>query len=81
MGGRKSSYFLRDCRFDLRVYTKLGFHANGARRQNTATPGLSIHGYAKRYRIVQGDYLYYVAKSMSTIKKKNRETNLETWRY
>lgn len=71
VGGGESAAVLRDCRRDLRVPTKLGFHADGIDRQDIAARRISILGHAKRYWIVQGDYLRRVYNSVSIIKWAN----------
>lgn len=57
MDSGESAAVLRDRRRDLRVLTELGLHADGTDRQDIAARGVSILGHAKRYWIVQGDYL------------------------
>jgi len=72
----ESTLFLRDSRRDLRVFTKLGFHASGIGRQDIATRRVSILGYAKRYWIVQGDCLCHVYNFVSIIKRANLVTTV-----
>lgn len=74
MGGGESTLLLRDRWCDLRVFTKLGFHASGIDRQDIAARRVSILGYAKRYWIVQGDCLCRVYNSVSIIKRANLVT-------
>lgn len=74
MGSGKSTPVLCDRRRDLCVLTKLGFHADGIDRQDIAARRVSILGHAKRYWIVQGDYLRRVYNSVSIIKRANLVT-------
>lgn len=69
VGGGESTALLRDRRRNLRVFTKLGFHAVGIGRQDIAARRVSILELAKWYWIVQGDCLCRVYNSVSIIKR------------